>query len=54
MALAYFVLLKIKRLLGFLHLEYFVLIDKDGHVRSRKDDKTLWECMMELVNTSEA
>lgn len=24
---------------GFLHSEYFVLIDKDGHVRSRKDDK---------------
>ena len=24
---------------GFLHSEYFVLIDKDGHARSRKDDK---------------
>ena len=24
---------------GFLHSEYFVLVDKDGHVRSRKDDK---------------
>ena len=23
---------------GFLHSEYLVLIDKDGHVRSRKDD----------------
>ena len=34
----------------FLHSEYFVLVDKEGRIRSRKDDNGYQWCMMEQVN----